>query len=137
MAPKYWLMKSEPTAYSIDALKRDKTTLWDGVRNYQARNLMREMKVGDQALFYHSNAEPSAVVGIQEISGLAEPDPTQFVSKDSHFDPKATPANPIWYGVRVKFKKKFDRPVTLPEIRENKALQNMVLLKRGRLSVQP
>lgn len=137
MARKYWLMKSEPSAYSIDDLKRDKTTLWDGVRNYQARNLMREMKVGDQALFYHSNAEPSAVVGIQEISGLAEPDPTQFDSGDSHFDSKATPANPIWYGVRVKFKKKFGRPVTLPEIRENKSLQNMVLLKRSRLSVQP
>jgi len=137
MARKYWLMKSEPSAYSIDDLKRDKTTLWDGVRNYQARNLMREMKVGDQALFYHSNAEPSAVVGIQEIGALAEPDPTQFDSGDSHFDPKATPANPIWYGVRVKFKKKFGRSVTLPEIRENKSLQNMVLLKRSRLSVQP
>ena len=137
MVRKYWLMKSEPSAYSIDDLKRDKTTLWDGVRNYQARNLMREMKVGDQALFYHSNAEPPAVVGIQEISGLAEPDPTQFDSGDSHFDSKATPANPIWYGVRVKFKKKFDRPVTLSEIRENKTLQNMVLLRRSRLSVQP
>lgn len=137
MPRKYWLMKSEPSAYSIDDLKRDKTTLWDGVRNYQARNLMREMKVGDQALFYHSNAEPSAVVGIQEIDGLAEPDATQFDSGDSHFDPKATPANPIWYGVGVKFKKKFARPVTLPEIRDNKSLQNMVLLKRSRLSVQP
>jgi len=137
MARRYWLMKSEPSAYSIDDLKRDETTLWDGVRNYQARNLMREMKVGDQALFYHSNAEPPAVVGIQEVSGLAEPDATQFDSSDSHFDPKATPANPIWYGVRVKFKKKFVRPVMLPEIREHRGLQNMVLLNRSRLSVQP
>jgi predicted RNA-binding protein with PUA-like domain len=137
MARRYWLMKSEPSAYSIDDLKRDKTTLWDGVRNYQARNLMREMKVGDQALFYHSNAEPPAVVGIQEISGLAEPDTTQFDSGDSHYDPKATPATPIWYSVRVKFKKKFQRPVSLPEIREHKALQKMVLLNRSRLSIQP
>jgi predicted RNA-binding protein with PUA-like domain len=137
MAKRYWLMKSEPSAYSIDDLKRDKTTLWDGVRNYQARNLMREMKVGDEALFYHSNAEPPAVVGIMEISGTAEPDPTQFDSGDSHYDPKATLAKPIWYGVRVKFKKKLARPVTLPEIREQKALQKMVLLNRSRLSVQP
>jgi predicted RNA-binding protein with PUA-like domain len=137
MAKRYWLMKSEPSSYSIDDLKRDKATLWDGVRNYQARNLMREMKVGDEALFYHSNAEPPAVVGLQEISGLAEPDPTQFDSGDSHYDPKATPANPIWYGARVRFKKKFGRPVTLPEIKEHKGLQKMVLLNRSRLSVQP
>ena len=137
MARRYWLMKSEPSSYSIDDLKRDKTTLWDGVRNYQARNLMREMKVGDQALFYHSNAEPPAVVGIHEISGLAKPDPTQFDSGDSHYDPKSTIANPIWYGVRVKFTKKFVRAVTLPEIREHKALQKMVLINRSRLSVQP
>ena len=130
-------MKSEPSAYSIDDLKRDKATQWDGVRNYQARNLMREMKVGDEALFYHSNAEPPGVVGIQEISGLAEPDSTQFDSSDSHYDPKATPAKPIWYGVRVKFKKKFARPVSLSEIREHKALQKMVLLNRSQLSVQP
>jgi predicted RNA-binding protein with PUA-like domain len=137
MTRRYWLMKSEASAYSIDDLKKDKSTLWDGVRNYQARNLMREMTVGDQALFYHSNADPSAVVGIHEVSGPAEPDPTQFDSSDSHYDPKATPASPIWYGVRVKFKKKFARVVTLPEIREHKALKNMVLLKRSRLSVQP
>jgi len=137
MAKRYWLMKSEPSSYSIDDLKRDKTTLWDGVRNYQARNLMREMKVGDEALFYHSGAEPPAVVGIHEISGLAEPDPTQFDSGDSHYDPKATLANPIWYSARIKFKKKFARAVTLPEIKEHKALQKMVLINRSRLSVQP
>lgn len=137
MPGKYWLMKSEPSSYSIDDLKRDKTTVWDGVRNYQARNLMREMKVGEEALFYHSNAEPPAVVGIMEISALAEPDPTQFDSGDSHYDPKATLSNPIWYGIRVKFKKKFDRAVTLPEIKEHKALQQMVLVQRSRLSVQP
>ena len=139
MAKRYWLIKSEPSAYSIDDLKRDKSTLWEGVRNYQARNsMMKEMKVGDEALFYHSSAEPPGAVGIAEVSGPAEPDPTQFDASDSHYDPKATPASPIWYCVRVKFKQKFVREVALPELREQKALQNMVLLRKGsRLSVQP
>jgi predicted RNA-binding protein with PUA-like domain len=139
MARRYWLMKSEPSAYSIDDLNRDKSTLWEGVRNYQARNfMMKEMKVGDEALFYHSNAEPPGAAGIAEVGGPAEPDPTQFDANDSHYDPKATPANPIWYGVRVKFKQKFARQVSLPELRERKELQNMVLLRKGsRLSIQP
>lgn len=139
MGKRYWLMKSEPTSYSIDDLKRDKSTLWEGVRNYQARNfMMKEMSVGDEVLFYHSNAEPPAVVGIAEVSGPAEPDPTQFDASDSHHDPKATPASPIWYCVRVKFKQKFGRPVTLPELRERKELQSMMLLRKGsRLSIQP
>lgn len=139
MAKRYWLIKSEPTAYSIDDLKSDKSTLWEGVRNYQARNFMtKEMKVGDEALFYHSNAEPPGAAGIAEVSGPAEPDPTQFDRSDSHYDPKATPANPIWYCVRVKFKQKFARQVSLPELRERKELQNMVLLRKGsRLSIQP
>lgn len=139
MPRRYWLMKSEPTSYSIDDLKRDKSTLWEGVRNYQARNfMMKEMKVGDDVLFYHSNAEPPAVVGIAEVSGPPAPDPTQFDASDSHYDPKATPGDPIWHCVRVKFKQKFVREVALPELREQKALQNMVLLRKGsRLSVQP
>jgi len=138
MARRYWLIKSEPSAYSIDDLKRDKMTLWEGVRNYQARNLMKEMKVGDEALFYHSSAEPPGAVGTAVVSGVAEPDPTQFDASDSHYDPKATPASPIWYCVRVKFKEKFARQVALQELREQKALQKMVLLRRGsRLSVQP
>jgi len=139
MAKRYWLIKSEPTAYSIDDLKRDKSTLWEGVRNYQARNfMMQEMKVGDEALFYHSSAEPPGAVGIAEVIGPAEPDATQFDASDSHYDPKATPANPIWYCVRVKFKQKFARQVSLPELRERKELQNMVLLRKGsRLSIQP
>jgi predicted RNA-binding protein with PUA-like domain len=139
MAKQYWLIKSEPSAYSIDDLKRDKSTLWEGVRNYQARNLMMKgMKVGDEALFYHSSAEPPSVVGIAEVSSLAEPDPTQFDSSDSHYDPKAKLADPIWYCVRVKFKEKFSRPIPLPELREHKELSSMVLLQRGsRLSVQP
>jgi predicted RNA-binding protein with PUA-like domain len=138
MPKQYWLMKSEPTSYSIDDLKRDKSTLWEGVRNYQARNLMKEMKVGDEVLFYHSSVEPPAVVGVAEVSGPAERDPTQFDQRDSHYDPKATPANPIWYCVRAKFKQKFARSVTLPELKERKELQSMVLLRKGsRLSVQP
>jgi predicted RNA-binding protein with PUA-like domain len=139
MSKKYWLIKSEPTAYSIDDLKRDRTTLWEGVRNYQARNfMMKEMKAGDEALFYHSSAEPPGVVGVAEVDGAAEPDPTQFDSEDSHYDPKATPAAPIWYCVRVKFKEKFARQVTLSELRERKELLNMVLLQKGsRLSIQP
>jgi len=139
MAKQYWLIKSEPSSYSIDDLKRDKSTLWEGVRNYQARNLMMKgMKVGDQALFYHSSAEPPCVVGIAEVISLAEPDPTQFDSNDSHYDPKSTLANPIWYCVRVKFKEKLARAIPLPELRERKELSSMVLLQRGsRLSVQP
>jgi len=139
MARRYWLIKSEPSAYSIDDLKRDKSTLWEGIRNYQARNFMvKEMSVGDEALFYHSSAEPPGAVGIAEVSGPAEPDATQFDANDSHYDPKATPASPIWYCVRVKFKQKFARQVSLPELRERKDLQNMVLLKKGsRLSIQP
>jgi predicted RNA-binding protein with PUA-like domain len=139
MGKRYWLMKSEPSAYSIDDLKRDKSTLWEGVRNYQARNfMMKEMSIGDEVLFYHSNAEPPAVVGVAEVSGRAEPDPTQFDAADCHHDPKAMPAKPIWYCVRVKFKQKFARQLPLSELRERKDLQNMVLLKKGsRLSIQP
>ena len=109
MPKQFWLMKSEPTSYSIDDLKKDKSTLWEGVRNYQARNLMKEIKVGDDVLFYHSSVEPPAAVGLAEVSGLAEPDPTQFDTGDSHYDPKALPADPIWQCVRVKFKEKFAR----------------------------
>ena len=90
MGKRYWLMKSEPSAYSIDDLKRDKSTLWEGVRNYQARNfMMKDMSLGDEVLFYHSNADPPAVVGAAEVNGPAEPDPTQFDAADCHHDPKA------------------------------------------------
>lgn len=132
-------MKSEPGAFSIDDLKRKKTTLWDGVRNYQARNfMMKDMQLGDEAFFYHSNADPPAAVGVMVVVTAAEPDPTQFDPQDSHYDPKATPGRPIWFCVRVKFKSKFARPVSLQEMRSHKALQRMVLLKKGsRLSIQP
>ena len=132
-------MKSEPSSFSIDDLKTQKSTLWDGVRNYQARNfMMNDMKVGDLVLFYHSNADPPAAVGVAQISGPAEPDRTALDSNSKYFDPKATPGNPIWYCVRIKFKKKFRRPVSLEEMRNHKGLQKMPLLRRGnRLSVQP
>ena len=139
MKKKYWLVKSEPTAYSIDNLVKDKKSHWDGVRNYQARNIMRDdMKKGDLVLFYHSNAEPNAVVGICEIVREGYPDFTAFDSENKHFDPKSSTENPTWVMVDIKLVKKFKRPVTLKEIKENPKLQTMRLVQRGnRLSVMP
>jgi predicted RNA-binding protein with PUA-like domain len=135
---RYWLMKSEPGEYSIDDLETDGTTHWDGVRNYQARNLMRdEMVVGDRVLFYHSNAKPPAVVGVAEVARTAYPDHTQFDPEDKHFDPKSDPDNPRWIMVDVKFVEKLPRQVGLPELKEYSELDDMVLLNRSRLSVQP
>lgn len=139
MAIKYWLMKSEPNAYSIDDLVKDKKTHWDGVRNYQARNFMRDdMKKGDKVLFYHSNAKPTAVVGICEIVKEGYPDFTAFDPEDKHFDPKSKEDKPTWIMVDIKLESKLARPVTLEEIKENPKLQNMRLVQRGnRLSVMP
>ena len=136
--PRYWLMKSEPYVYSIDDLKRDGVTFWDGVRNYSARNLMRDrMRVGDRVLYYHSNAKPPGVVGIAEVCHESYPDHTQFDPDSKYFDPKASPANPRWFMVDVRFVEKFPRMVALPEIRATPALADMVLVNRSRLSVQP
>ncbi len=139
MATKYWLMKSEPTAYSIDDLVKDKKTHWDGVRNYQARNFMRdEMKIGDKVLFYHSNAKPTGVVGVCEIIKEGYPDFTAFDPDESHYDPKSNLDKPTWMMVDIKLIKKLPRIVTLEEIKENSKLQNMKLVQRGnRLSVMP
>ena len=139
MATKYWLMKSEPNAYSIDDLVKDKKTHWDGVRNYQARNFMRDdMKKGDKVLFYHSNAKPTAVVGICEIVKEGYPDFTAFDPEDKHFDPKSKEDKPTWIMVDIKLERKLARPVTLEEIKENSKLQSMRLVQRGnRLSVMP
>lgn len=139
MKQKCWLVKSEPTAYSIDDLVKDKKTHWDGVRNYQARNFMRdEMKKGDQVLFYHSNAEPNAVVGLCEVTKEGYPDFTAFDPEDKHYDPKSNEENPTWIMVDIKLVKKFKNPVTLTEIKKNSKLQNLLLVKRGnRLSVMP
>jgi predicted RNA-binding protein with PUA-like domain len=141
MAPKgYWLMKSEPSTFSIDDLQRspNQTTNWDGVRNYQARNFMRSMAVGDQVLFYHSSADPPAVVGIAEVVKTAYPDPTQFDKKDKHYDPESKPSEPRWDMVDIRYVRKFSRALTLDELRNDSKLKGMVLLRKGsRLSVQP
>ncbi len=134
---KYWLMKSEPEAFSIEDLKRDDVAGWDGVRNYQARNFLRAMRKSDPALFYHSKAKPSAIVGVMEIVREAYPDPTQFDSKNEHYDPDSRPNAPRWVQVDVRFLKAFPRPLSLEDARRQPALKNMALLKRGRLSVQP
>ena len=139
MAKTYWLFKSEPKKYSIEDLNKDKKTHWDGVRNYQARNFIRdEMKVGDKVLFYHSNAEPTAVVGECEIIKEAYPDFTAFDPESNYFDAKSKKDEPTWFMVDIKITNKFNRPVTLQEIKENPKLQNMRLVQRGnRLSVFP
>ncbi len=136
---KYWLMKSEPNAYSIDDLERDGSTFWDGVRNYQARNFMRdEMKIGDKIIFYHSNTEPPAAVGIAEVIKESYPDFSAFDPSDKHFDPKSSEDKPTWFMVDIKFVKKFKKIVPLKEMKENPNLQNMKLVQRGnRLSVMP
>lgn len=135
----YWLMKSEPDVYSIETLKKDKTTWWEGVRNYQARNfMMKDMKVGDLVLFYHSNAEPSGVAGIAKISHVAEPDKSQFDKKSEYFDPKATKEKPNWFCVQVEYVKEFKQVISLNDLREEDSLADMLVLKKGqRLSVQP
>lgn len=139
MAKRYWLMKSEPDVYSIDTLKKDKTTWWEGVRNYQARNFMsREMQVGDEVLFYHSSAEPSGVAGLAKITKAAEPDKTQFDKKSDYFEPKATKDVPIWFCVQVGYVAHFKKLITLDDLRGQKSLKDMFVLRKGqRLSVQP
>ncbi len=138
-APRGWLVKTEPDVYSIDDLKRDRTTGWDGVRNYQARNFMRdEMKKGDPVLIYHSNAEPPGIVGLATVSREGHPDPTALDPDDPHFDPKSDPANPRWIQVELRFKRKFGRLLPLADLRDDPDLVGMPLLQRGqRLSVQP
>lgn len=139
MAKKYWLFKSEPNAYSINDMQKDKTTYWDGVRNYQARNFIRdEMKKGDKVLFYHSNAKPNAVVGICEITKEAYPDFTAFDPDNKHFDSKSKTDEPAWFMVDIKFLKKFTAAVTLEKIKGTPKLKRMRLVQRGnRLSVFP
>ncbi len=135
----HWLMKVEPDVYSIDDLARDKKTHWDGVRNYQARNFLRDsIKRGDLVFFYYSNAEPSGIAGVAEIVREGYPDPSAFDSKDIHHDPKSKKDNPTWYCVDVKFIKKFPRVLSLQELKSIPGLENMLVLRRGqRLSVQP
>ena len=136
---KYWLMKSEPLNYSITDLKKDKTSLWDGVRNYQARNFMtKDMSKKDLALFYHSNCKAPGVYGLIEISKEAGPDPTCWDKKSQYFDPRSSQDKPRWFCVEVKFKMLFKTPCLLAELRKQNQLKNMLLLKKGmRLSIQP
>ena len=138
---RYWLFKSEPNAYSFsDLLKEsDQTAEWDGVRNYQVRNFMRdEMKVGDGVLFYHSSTNPLAVVGTATIVKEAYPDATAWDPSSEHPDPKSTPENPVWLMVDIKADKEFARPVTMQELKENPKLKDMLVIRRGmRLSIQP
>lgn len=135
---KYWLVKSEETCYSIDDLARDGKTMWDGVRNYQARNYMRDMKLGDRVLFYHSNSPLTGVVGVAEVCREAYADHTALDPQNDHFDPKASADNPLWMMVDIAFVEKFPRPISLQEIKESTELSGIVVAQRGsRLSVQP
>lgn len=141
MSAKYWLFKSEPESFSLQDFKKskNKTTHWDGVRNYQARNFIRdEMKAGDKIIFYHSSTDVPAAVGICEIVKEGYPDFTAFDPNDKHFDPKSKEDTPAWYMVDIKFVEEFKSPVTLEQIKENPKLQKMRLVQRGnRLSVMP
>jgi predicted RNA-binding protein with PUA-like domain len=140
MPARYWLVKSEPNCFSIHDLAKSpkQTTFWDGVRNYQARNFMREMKIGDGVLYYHSSTEPMAIVGTAVVVRQSYPDHTALDPKNDHFDPKSSTENPIWEMVDIQLTQIFDRPLTLSELRGAKQLAKMELLRQGsRLSVQP
>ncbi|ASQ45248.1 EVE domain protein [Legionella clemsonensis] len=138
---RYWLMKSEPDCFSIDDLRNspNQTVHWDGVRNYQARNFMRnEMTIGDQVFFYHSNCNPPGIIGIAEVVSNAYPDHTAFDPESEHPDPKSTPDKPRWYMVDICFKEKFKQLISLDTLRQYPELENMLLLRKGnRLSVLP
>ena len=135
----YWLVKSEPEVFSFEDLiaAPKRTTHWDGVRNFTARNNLRAMKLGDLVLFYHSNASPSAIVGVAEVVREAYPDSTAFDAKDPHHDPKSKRDDPTWYMVDIRAVKALPTPVTLDEVKKTKALANMALVRLSRLSVQP
>ncbi len=140
MARNYWLVKSEPEVYSIDDLARDGRTEWDGVRNYQARNYMRDaMAIGDCVLFYHSNADPTGIAGLAEVCSKPHPDETQFDRKSEYYDKKATKDDPRWWLVDVAFVERFANVLSLETLKAHaKELDGMMVLKRGvRFSVQP
>jgi len=135
----YWLMKSEPDAYSIDDLERDGREPWDGIRNYQARNMMRDdMKIGDEVFFYHSNCKEPGIVGIMKVASEPYPDPMQFDRTSKYYDPKSTKDNPRWCLVDVEFVRKLDRTISLAEIKDTKGLDGLILTRKGnRLSIMP
>ena len=136
---KFWLMKSEPDVFSIDMLRIKKKSGWDGVRNYQARNYMRDdMKICDMVLFYHSSCEIPGIAGLAKVSLNSIPDPTQFDPKSDYFDPKATKDKPRWFMVEVEFVEKFTNVITLLNLKKIKALEKMPLVQKGsRLSINP
>jgi predicted RNA-binding protein with PUA-like domain len=136
---RYWLMKSEPDVYSIADLQRDGSTCWDGVRNYQARNFMRDdMRIGDGVLFYHSNAKPMGIYGVAEVVRESYPDHSAFDASDPHYDPKSDPADPTWMMVDIGYVGTFKEPIALETLKQTPGLENMLVIQRGsRLSVQP
>lgn len=134
----YWLMKSEPAVYGIADLARDKETIWDGVRNYQARNLLREMQPGDLVFFYHSNATPPGIAGLMRVVASGIDDPTQFDASSKYFDPKSTPDNPRWQTVKVAFEQEFPQLVPLEVLRQTFSPDELWVVRQGnRLSVMP
>ena len=134
----YWLMKSEPSVYGIDDLKRERQTLWDGVRNYQARNFMRSMQVGDRVFFYHSNTTPPGIVGLMQVVQANLADPTQFDLQSEYYDPKSTPDSPRWQTVQVEFEKEFTQILTLEMLRQQFTPEELSVVRQGnRLSVMP
>jgi predicted RNA-binding protein with PUA-like domain len=133
-----WLMKSEPEVYSIQHLERDGRSGWEGVRNYQARNFMRDdMRVGDRVLFYHSNADPIGVAGTARVARTGYPDPSALDPASEYFDPKASAEDPRWYQVDLEFESRFPRVITLDELRATPGLEKMLVINKSRLSVQP
>ncbi len=136
--PNYWIMKSEPDAYSIQDLKNERQTIWDGIRNYQARNFMRSMKIGDKAFFYHSNCKPPGIVGLMEVIETDLVDPTQFDKNSKYFDPKSSLEKPRWDCAKLKFLGQFKNKFTLQEIKERFNAEELLLIRKGnRLSIIP
>jgi predicted RNA-binding protein with PUA-like domain len=135
----YWLMKSEPDVYSIDDLERDGREKWDSIRNYQARNMMRDdMRIGDEIFFYHSNCKEPAIAGIAKVASKPYPDPTQFDENSRYFDPKSSLDEPRWILVDVEFVRKLKKPIRLVDIKAHPGLGDMILVRRGnRLSIMP
>jgi predicted RNA-binding protein with PUA-like domain len=139
MPRRYWLMKCEPSAYTIDDLARDGVTSWEGVRNFQARNFIRDqMQVGDGVLFYASSADPSGVTGLAEIARKAYPDAFAWKKGHAYFDPASTPEKPVWYSVDIRFVERFPRIISLETLKATPGLEEMMVTKKGsRLSIQP
>ncbi len=136
--PNYWLMKSEPDVYGIQQLKEDSTTLWDGIRNYQARNFMRSMNVGDQAFFYHSNCKPPGIVGMMEVNKTSLIDPTQFDSNSKYYDPKSPLDKPRWDCVQLRYLGIFIKPISLDELKKIYTPEDIQVVRKGnRLSILP